>query len=116
MNNAHELGVMWLRDRARTLDNAAVAAERAYGQHSKLGRTCALVATKCRAAALLLHDAAKELEDHPELIERAAPDVARCPGCGGSGVLTRSWQTYRCADCLGSGERAASDNGGKANG
>lgn len=60
-----DMGIMWLRDRARELRTAASAAELAYRNEGP--RTvCEYVAAKYRAAAVLLDDAATEAEDNPD--------------------------------------------------
>ncbi len=57
-----EMGAMWLRDRAMSLRVAAEAADKAYwAEHPR--DVCLFVAGKYRAAAVLMDDAATELED-----------------------------------------------------
>lgn len=56
------MGVMWLRERAAVLRDAASNAERAYNPDSALGRMCHHVAAKYRKAAVLLDEAATEME------------------------------------------------------
>ncbi len=45
-----------------------------------------------------------EAGDSPCPVHGEDEERGACPGCGGSGVLRRSWQDYRCADCNGTGK------------
>lgn len=62
MTPFEKIGAEWLRERARTLRIAAEAAVMAY-QTEEPRRVCSFVAGKYRAAAVLMDDAATELED-----------------------------------------------------
>ena len=63
MADRRELGAEWLRDRADALRGAADRTERAYSPISEFGRVCSKVAAAYRKAAVVLDDAATELED-----------------------------------------------------
>ena len=62
--NAKALGALWLRDHALELESQADRAERAY-KLSPLRDVCKYVADKYREAAVMLEEAAIELEDKP---------------------------------------------------
>lgn len=59
------LAASWLRDHAGHLRLKAEAATRAYRHAGPAHEACLFVASKYRAAAVLLDDAATELEDRP---------------------------------------------------
>lgn len=56
-----ELAIMWLRDKAAELRTQATKAERAYT--GPFGQMCRHVGSKYRKAAVLLDDAADDIED-----------------------------------------------------